>query len=147
MFLSNLWFSSVWKQVLFSIFHFIHNLSTPKFLLDVCKKKQTANRNTFVIVLYISMFNTKRFELSEASGENQKQAREQILVFNHLAFTKASGLITEQWNVTSRLSGIVCEGGRGGAEGGFPLYFHFHLDSPRLIAAYLGLGKSIFLCR
>lgn len=42
------------------------------------------------------MFNTKRFELSVASGENQKQAQEQILVFNHLAFTKASGLITEQ---------------------------------------------------
>lgn len=41
-------------------------------------------------------FNTKRFGLSVANGENQKQAPKQILVFNHRALTKASGLITEQ---------------------------------------------------
>lgn len=43
-----------------------------------------------------TMFNTKRFGLSVANGENQKQAPKQILVFNHRALTKASGLITEQ---------------------------------------------------
>lgn len=41
-------------------------------------------------------FNTKRFELSAANEENQEQAPKQILVFNHRAVTKASGLITEQ---------------------------------------------------
>lgn len=93
--------------------------------------------------------NTKRSKLSFANVENQKQAPKQILVFNHRAFTKAFGLITEQWNVTSRSFGIVCGGvvsrGRGGD-------FHYISISTSICAdlsrsTFSRLGNSIFLCR
>lgn len=94
-------------------------------------KRPVWKASTEKIIFYISA-------AQRAWGKSEAGPK-QIRVFNHQPHTKASGLITEQWNVTSRPFGIVRLPSPLGDD------FHYISISASIPGTYRGLPAEVSL--